>query len=440
MIRAGVDDREMARGVGIPVSRLFTAVFFLGAALAGLRRRDRRADPVRLSRARRRHAAAGAGRGDPRRRRQPARRAGRQPSSWASSTISAPRCSRTSPTSCCSCRWWSCWCSSRRACSAGCRHDAARSRSAARGGRCCCGAAAGASATRSISASRRQVLVFAVLALSLNILLGYGGMTSLGPRRLSRRAGLCLRAADRPRARRLVAALGALLAPARCWRRCSACWRCARAGLGFLMITLALGQIVWGMAYRWVELTGGDNGAAAAGAPDAVRHRHLRPGCRSTTSRRRVRDRAAVPVAARALAVRRLPARHARPAAADAHARPQRLADPLDRVRAGGVLGLGRRAALRLRLRVRQSRRAVAAAIGRDAADGDPGRRRHAGGAGGGRGDHHPGAARGQHLCRPLVCAARRDLHPGGAVHAAGDRAGLRSSGAAASAAERAAA
>jgi branched-chain amino acid transport system permease protein len=36
MIRAGVDDREMARGVGIPVSFLFTAVFFLGAALAGI--------------------------------------------------------------------------------------------------------------------------------------------------------------------------------------------------------------------------------------------------------------------------------------------------------------------------------------------------------------------------------------------------------------------
>jgi branched-chain amino acid transport system permease protein len=36
MIRAGVDDREMARGVGIPVSRLFTAIFFLGACLAGL--------------------------------------------------------------------------------------------------------------------------------------------------------------------------------------------------------------------------------------------------------------------------------------------------------------------------------------------------------------------------------------------------------------------
>jgi branched-chain amino acid transport system permease protein len=35
MIRAGVDDMEMARGVGIPVSLLFTVVFLLGATLAG---------------------------------------------------------------------------------------------------------------------------------------------------------------------------------------------------------------------------------------------------------------------------------------------------------------------------------------------------------------------------------------------------------------------
>jgi len=35
MIRAGVDDMPMARAVGIPVSRLFSFVFCLGAALAG---------------------------------------------------------------------------------------------------------------------------------------------------------------------------------------------------------------------------------------------------------------------------------------------------------------------------------------------------------------------------------------------------------------------
>ncbi|CAH1663598.1 branched-chain amino acid ABC transporter permease [Chelatococcus asaccharovorans] len=35
-IRAAVDDREMARAMGIPVSRLFTTVFCLGAGLAGM--------------------------------------------------------------------------------------------------------------------------------------------------------------------------------------------------------------------------------------------------------------------------------------------------------------------------------------------------------------------------------------------------------------------
>jgi branched-chain amino acid transport system permease protein len=36
MIRAGVDDMQMARAMGIPVSRLFSGVFFLGCALAGM--------------------------------------------------------------------------------------------------------------------------------------------------------------------------------------------------------------------------------------------------------------------------------------------------------------------------------------------------------------------------------------------------------------------
>lgn len=36
MIRAGVDDREMVDALGIPIKRVFTAVFVLGAFLAGL--------------------------------------------------------------------------------------------------------------------------------------------------------------------------------------------------------------------------------------------------------------------------------------------------------------------------------------------------------------------------------------------------------------------
>ena len=39
------------------------------------------------------------------------------------------------------------------------------------------------------------------------------------------------------------------------------------SGLGFLMITLALGQILWGIAYRWASLTGGDNGLGGLARP-----------------------------------------------------------------------------------------------------------------------------------------------------------------------------
>jgi branched-chain amino acid transport system permease protein len=39
------------------------------------------------------------------------------------------------------------------------------------------------------------------------------------------------------------------------------------SGIGFIMITLALGQILWGLAYRWISLTGGDNGISLHGRP-----------------------------------------------------------------------------------------------------------------------------------------------------------------------------
>lgn len=40
------------------------------------------------------------------------------------------------------------------------------------------------------------------------------------------------------------------------------------SGVYFLMITLALGQCVWGLAYRWNSLTGGDNGISISVRPN----------------------------------------------------------------------------------------------------------------------------------------------------------------------------
>jgi branched-chain amino acid transport system permease protein len=39
-------------------------------------------------------------------------------------------------------------------------------------------------------------------------------------------------------------------------------------GVYFLMITLALGMVVWGLAHRWVSLTAGDNGISGVPRPD----------------------------------------------------------------------------------------------------------------------------------------------------------------------------
>jgi len=39
------------------------------------------------------------------------------------------------------------------------------------------------------------------------------------------------------------------------------------SGIGFVMITLALGQLVWGLAYRWISITNGDNGISVTSRP-----------------------------------------------------------------------------------------------------------------------------------------------------------------------------
>ena len=38
-------------------------------------------------------------------------------------------------------------------------------------------------------------------------------------------------------------------------------------GTYFLMITLALGMVVWGLAFRWVSMTKGDNGISGVARP-----------------------------------------------------------------------------------------------------------------------------------------------------------------------------
>jgi len=111
-----------------------------------------------------------------------------------------------------------------------------------------------------------QILLFAVFALGLNVLVGYGGLVSLGHAGLfavsGYTAGLMLQAGFGHAAAIAGAVLATLLTSA-----VFAVLALRSTGISFLMITLALGQILWGIAYRWADLTNGDNGVSISTRP-----------------------------------------------------------------------------------------------------------------------------------------------------------------------------
>jgi branched-chain amino acid transport system permease protein len=111
-----------------------------------------------------------------------------------------------------------------------------------------------------------QILLFAVFALALNVLVGYAGLVSLGHAGLFAIAGytaaLLLQAGYGHLVANSTAIVVTLAASA-----IFAVLALRSTGIGFLMITLALGQIIWGIAYRWASLTGGDNGVNVTTRP-----------------------------------------------------------------------------------------------------------------------------------------------------------------------------
>ncbi len=104
-----------------------------------------------------------------------------------------------------------------------------------------------------------QILIYAVFALALNVLVGYAGLVSLGHAGLFGIGSYALAWLLADGWGHLPAALAALLLILGA-SAVFAVLSLRATGIGFLMITLALGQILWGLAYRWISLTGGDNG------------------------------------------------------------------------------------------------------------------------------------------------------------------------------------
>ena len=111
-----------------------------------------------------------------------------------------------------------------------------------------------------------QILFYAVFALGLNVLVGYAGLVSLGHAGLfgiaAYATGFMLQSGYGHTLAILVALIVGVFAMA-----LYAVLSLRSTGIGFIMITLAIGEILWGLAYRWISLTGGDNGINLHGRP-----------------------------------------------------------------------------------------------------------------------------------------------------------------------------
>jgi branched-chain amino acid transport system permease protein len=109
-----------------------------------------------------------------------------------------------------------------------------------------------------------RALAFAILVMSVDLLLGYTGLPSLGQAAyLAVGAYLTAILATKYQFGLgydfwLVVVGGILLGAA--LAAVFGLLAIRATGVYFLMITLALGQCVWGLAYRWNSLTNGDNG------------------------------------------------------------------------------------------------------------------------------------------------------------------------------------
>jgi branched-chain amino acid transport system permease protein len=112
-----------------------------------------------------------------------------------------------------------------------------------------------------------QVMIAALFAMSLNLLVGYAGLTSLGHAGYlglsAYISGWLMLRLGWGHGASAAAALAGTTAMAALFGLVAL----RASGIGFLMITLALGQILWGVAYRWADMTGGDNGLSGLTRP-----------------------------------------------------------------------------------------------------------------------------------------------------------------------------
>ena len=113
-----------------------------------------------------------------------------------------------------------------------------------------------------------KMMVFALFAMSLDLLLGYAGMPSLGHAAYFGMAAYTTGLLALKAGWTVWLALPAGIAMAALTSIVFGLLALRTRGSYFLMITLALSQVLWGIAFGWRSLTGGDDGLPEVPRPN----------------------------------------------------------------------------------------------------------------------------------------------------------------------------
>ncbi|MDW8186307.1 MAG: hypothetical protein RMM07_13760, partial [Anaerolineae bacterium] len=267
VIRAGVDDVEMVSAIGINIERVFLGVFILAAVLAGIAGILGGALLGLYPGGSFRHPADQPGSGDCWRHRQPRRRTGGEPPGRVSGSyreidvpgvgLFHPVCSDGNypgfPTSgdigeaLMNVRWLS-WVSI--------------------GLLLFIGILIPYFLPPVYVNLASEILIFGLLAMSIDLLLGYTGLVPLGHAAIFGVAAYVVAYLNVRLGLPHTIVIPAGVISALLISGVFGLLAVRTTGLHFMLITLAEGMLVWGLAYRWTSVTGSENGISGITRPD----------------------------------------------------------------------------------------------------------------------------------------------------------------------------
>jgi branched-chain amino acid transport system permease protein len=118
-----------------------------------------------------------------------------------------------------------------------------------------------------------EILIFALFALALNLMVGFGGLISFGHAAYFAIGAYCVAIFGTTYQWPLAAVFGAVVVLSAVTAGIIGFFSVRLSSIFFSMLTLAFAQFIWAIAHEWVSVTKGDNGYLNLARPEFIESR-----------------------------------------------------------------------------------------------------------------------------------------------------------------------